>query len=119
MSDLFKNIVEEKVMPARDVIAGCLGYIADPFENYQRGALREAQGSLNKALDIFCDGAFALTDDAEKLADVEVRKHIAAAVQALGDAIDHAHRDGFTEERDEVRACEQAFNILTAKGAAA
>jgi len=60
------------------------------FSNYQRWALEAARENL-------------LAGDVD------------AAVHKLGDAIDHAHRPGWTETRAEVAVCIDAFRILTAK----
>lgn len=56
--------------------------------NYQRGCLQEA-------LEFLCN------------------HDIPGAIHTLGDAIDHAHRDGWTETRPEVAVCVMVFDLLT------
>ncbi|MGY0197689.1 hypothetical protein ACWA7J_21705 [Leptothrix sp. BB-4] len=63
-------------------------------DNYQRGQLQAARDHL----------------------EVD---NVPAAVHALGDAVDHAHRPGWTETRDEVAVCIKAFRILTEKAGGA
>ena len=124
--------ITKRVNDALGVIAACLDGITDPFDNYQRDALREAQDALNKAMDAFLDGALNKAvanfcagclepsdDAAEKSLDAVIQQHVAEAVQTLGDAVDHAHRDGWTETRKEVAVCVEAFRILTTKEQAA
>ena len=70
------------------VIAAELSRDSDEQLNYQRDALEEALEHLRN-------------------------NDIPSAVHVLGDAVDHAHRPGWTETRPEVAVCVEAFRLLT------
>lgn len=63
---------------------------ADYELNYQQDALREARAHLE-------------------------RNEIHKAISVLGDACDHAFRDGCTETRLEADVCKGVFDLLTIK----
>ncbi|MDZ7811864.1 MAG: hypothetical protein U5L74_01560 [Ideonella sp.] len=122
MSARFQDIAHRGLRAAM-VIDEALSGLNDPFDNYQRSSLRDAQASLNAIGEAMHQAM--LRDQKEPGSDLEaaygaaIDKHMAAAVHTLGDGIDHAHRPGWTETRREVGVCVEAFNILTAKGATA
>jgi hypothetical protein len=108
---------------AARLIEAELAALEDPFDNYQRQALRDAMVSINAigfGLRIALLRRFANSaQDPSPAVVLLIQQYMAAAVQSLGDGIDHAHRPGYTETRREVGVCIEAFNILTTKGAAA
>lgn len=84
---------QTKEQRAKKVILSCLLEVNDLPEwtaNYERESLYEALSSIND-----CD----LED----------------AIATLGQAVEHAFREKFSETRPEAEACKQAFDILTEK----
>lgn len=115
--------IASRGLRAAKLIDGALAKLQDPFDNYQRQALRDAMVSINAigfALRIALLRRFQGSEtDVRPTVMLLIDEYLAAAVHSLGDGIDHAHRPGWTETRDEVAVCVQAFQILTAKEQAA
>ena len=72
------------------ILIGAFLADADFDANYQQDALRESRAYLE-------------------------RHDITKAITVLGDACDHAFRDGWTEDRPESYVCKDVFDLLTIK----
>ena len=76
------------------ILIGAFLADADYELNYQQESLREARAHLE-------------------------RNEIDKAISVLGDACDHAFRDGWTEDRPESYVCKEVFDLLTIRAGGA